>query len=107
MIYFQKSKYNWTPPFSASLPVVVFFFLANIFLVIAPLVPPSAGDEPYTSLPYYLHVVVGFGIIGAGIIYWVVWANILPYFGKYRLGRTEVVGEDGLSRKVFVKERID
>ncbi|CDZ97857.1 high affinity methionine permease [Phaffia rhodozyma] len=107
MIYFQKDKHQWNSPFSCTLPVVIFFFLANLFLVIAPLVPPAAGNEPYKYLPYWLHVVVGFGIIGAGIVYWIVWANILPRIGGYRLGRIEVLGEDGLTRKVFVKERLD
>ncbi|KAK4697321.1 hypothetical protein P7C70_g8229, partial [Phenoliferia sp. Uapishka_3] len=99
----------------------IFFFLANVFLVIAPMIPPSAGNAPYTSLPYWLHVVVGFGLLVAGVAYYIVWALILPKFGnvspspyisfvlrapthqtgKYKLTRELVVGPDGISRNVF------
>lgn len=60
----------------------IFFTLANIFLVIVPLVPPAAGAHPNGGLPYYLHVVVGFGIIALGAVYWVIWARVLPQIGE-------------------------
>ncbi|KAM0753311.1 high-affinity methionine permease [Meredithblackwellia eburnea MCA 4105] len=100
-VYLRKSRYSWNPPVKATLPVAVFFLLANIFLVVAPLVPPAPGAEPYASLPYWLHVVVGFGILGAGIVYWVVWARILPKIGGYKLERELVVGADGIPRNTF------
>lgn len=103
VIYFKREQYGWTSPFSATLPVTLFFLLANIFLVIAPLVPPAAGNEPYESIPYWLHVVVGFGVLFAGMVYWAVWTLILPRFGNYRLERQREVGKDGLSRSVFRK----
>lgn len=54
-------------------------------------------------MPYYLHVVVGFGIVFAGFVGWLVWAVILPKLGGYELSRREEVGDDGLTRKVFYK----
>ena len=107
MIYFNKEKYNWYSPVTASLPVVLFFFLANLFLVAAPLVPPAAGNSVYADLPYYLHVVCGFGLIALGGVWWLVWAKILPRVGGYRLVRREVVGGDGLTRRVFTKEKLE
>ncbi|KZW03418.1 high-affinity methionine permease [Exidia glandulosa HHB12029] len=103
VLHIKKRHYGqaWTPPFSAPLPVVAFFFLASLFLVIAPLVPPEAGGEPYKSLPYWLHVVVGFGILAAGGVYWVIWTLILPRLGGYRLERHEEVSSDGITRNVF------
>ncbi|KAL0581130.1 tRNA ligase [Marasmius crinis-equi] len=100
-IYFNKEKYNWNPPVKATLPVVILFALANVFLVIVPLVPPSAGNEPYESLPYWLHVVVGFGVLAAGGLYWVIWAKLLPKLGNYHLVREQEVASDGLTRNVF------
>ncbi|KAL8286131.1 hypothetical protein RQP46_004619 [Phenoliferia psychrophenolica] len=101
VMYIRPAKYQWDSPVRATLPIVLFFFLANLFLVIAPLVPPSAGNAPYTSLPYWLHVVVGFGLLAAGVAYYIVWALILPKLGKYKLERELVVGADGISRNVF------
>jgi len=94
---------GWSSPFRATLPVTLFFFLANVFLVIVPIIPPSPGNEPYADLPYYLHVVVGFGLVGLGGVYWLIWAVLLPKFGGYTLSRREELGPDGLTRKVFFK----
>ncbi|KAI9727000.1 MAG: hypothetical protein M1834_008582 [Cirrosporium novae-zelandiae] len=81
----DSAYYHWAPPFRATFPVVFFFLLSNIYLVVAPFVPPDAGQNIYESLPYYLHCVVGIGIILAGAVYWVFWAKLLPWIGKYRL----------------------
>jgi hypothetical protein len=86
----------------ASLPVAVFFLLSNIYLVVAPFVPPSDGNSIYETLPYWLHCVVGFAVIFAGGLYWLVWAVILPKIGGYRLERETLVDEiDGWERHMF------
>ncbi|KAF9265694.1 high-affinity methionine permease [Marasmius fiardii PR-910] len=101
-VYSHRSEYNWNPPVKASWPVVVFFLLSNLFLVAAPLVPPS-GSGPYESLPYWLHVVVGFGMLALGALYWVIWAMVLPKIGRYKLVRQREVANDGLTRNVIRK----
>lgn len=101
-LYLNRSKWNWNPPISASLPVAIFFLLSNIYLVVAPFVPPTDGNSVYETLPYYLHCIVGIAIILAGGVYWLVWAVILPKIGNYRLEREEIVDEiDGWERHVF------
>ena len=101
-LYLHKTAYNWQPPIKATLPVTIFFLLSNIYLVIAPFVPPSDGNSVYETLPYYLHCVVGFGIIFAGGVYWLLWAVILPKIGNYRLEREVVVDDiDGWERHIF------
>ncbi|TFL03428.1 high affinity methionine permease [Pterulicium gracile] len=97
--------WNWAPPFRATIPVVLFFFLSNVFLVIAPLVPPPPGSSVYKSLPYWLHVVISVGVFALGGVYWVVWAKVLPSVGKYRLERAWVKQSDGVSRAVFTKTK--
>ncbi|ORY88632.1 high-affinity methionine permease [Leucosporidium creatinivorum] len=100
----RKEQYGWSSPIKATLPVSIFYFFANLFLIAAPLVPPSSpANAPYTSLPYYLHCVVGFGIIALGFLYYLIWIQILPRFGGYQMSRREEVGSDGLTRKVFYK----
>ncbi|RMZ91792.1 hypothetical protein DV736_g986, partial [Chaetothyriales sp. CBS 134916] len=102
-LYFHREQYNWHPPFSASLPVVVFFFLSNVYLAVAPFVPPETADQNvYKTLPYYLHCVIGWGILAAGGVYWLIWARLLPKLGGYKLEKKTVVGGDGWSRNVFV-----
>ncbi|KAE9964973.1 hypothetical protein BLS_007935 [Venturia inaequalis] len=98
-----SSPEPWSPPFRATWPVTLFFLLSNIYLVVAPFVPPTADQNVYKSLPYYLHCVVGLGIFGVGAIYWLVWSKVLPYFGGYRLVREVFVGSDGWSGHVFRK----
>ena len=78
--------------------------LSNIYLVVAPFVPPSAGQNIYENLPYWIHCVVGFGIIIAGGVYWLVWAVILPKIGKYELIReTQYDSIDGWERNVLIR----
>ncbi|KAG7117963.1 High-affinity methionine permease like protein [Verticillium longisporum] len=107
-LYLNRSAWNWNPPFSASLPVVIFFLLSNIYLVVAPFVPPPTPDQnQYKNLPYWIHCVTGFAVLFAGGIYWAVWAKILPRIGKYELVRETVVDDiDGWERNVFFKRPI-
>lgn len=80
--------------------------LSNIYLVIAPFVPPNQDGSVYEELPYWIHCVVGFGIIAAGGVYWLIWAIVLPKIGGYRLEREVVVDDiDGWERNLFVKRR--
>ncbi|KOS22973.1 High-affinity methionine permease [Escovopsis weberi] len=101
-LYRNRETWNWHPPISATLPVVIFFMLSNIYLVVAPFVPPTDGQSVYNSLPYYIHCVVGFGVLFAGAVYWFVWAKVLPRIGGYELVEETVVDEiDGWERSVF------
>ncbi|KAK6438124.1 methionine permease [Oleoguttula sp. CCFEE 5521] len=103
-LYTHRTAFNWNPPFRATLPVVVFFFLSNVYLVVAPFIPPDNGQSIYETLPYWLHCVVGWGIIAGGGLYWLIWAKIAPRIGKYELVREATVDEvDGWERHYFVR----
>jgi hypothetical protein len=102
-LYLHREKYNWNPPVRATLPVAVFFLLSNIYLAVAPFVPPTGDQNIYESLPYYLHCVVGIGILVAGVVYWLFWAQIIPRLGGYTLDSEVIVGDDGWTRKRIVK----
>ena len=106
-IYLNKAKYNWAPPISATFPVVVVFALANAYLIVAPFVPPTDGNNVYETLPYWLHCVVGAGFLLLGAVYWLFWAVLLPKWGNYKLVRESVVQEDGWSRHVFLRRNAD
>ncbi|PHH79783.1 hypothetical protein CDD80_3776 [Ophiocordyceps camponoti-rufipedis] len=105
-LYRNRHSWQWNPPLKASLPIVIFFLLSNIYLVVAPFVPPeNDGQVIYQNLPYWIHCVVGFGVILAGGLYWLVWAVLLPKLGRYELVRETVVDKlDGWERTVFIKQ---
>jgi hypothetical protein len=102
----HRNPQHWNPPVRATLPIAAFFLLSNIYLVVAPFVPPSAGQNVYEHLPYYLHCVVGIGILLAGAVYWAFWAVLLPKIGGYELVRENRIGSDGWSSNVFSRRAI-
>lgn len=105
-LYLNRAAYDWHPPIKATLPVVVFFLLSNIYLVVAPFVPPDTPDQNiYEQLPYWLHCVVGIGIILSGGVYWLVWAVLLPKLGGYTLRKETFIDDEGWSRSKFNKEK--
>lgn len=106
-IYFNRAKFNWAPPISATLPVVIIFALSNLYLIVAPFVPPSDGNNVYETLPYWLHCVVGAGFLVAGGFYWLIWAVLLPKIGGYKLIRETVIQDDGWSKNVFMRKYPD
>ncbi|KAI6778273.1 High-affinity methionine permease-like protein [Emericellopsis cladophorae] len=102
-LYLHRSTNGWNPPVKATLPVVVFFLLSNLFLVCAPYAPPEDGQSIYKSMPYWTHNVVTWGVFGLGGVYWVVWSKVLPRLGGYKLVReTQIDPIDGWERQVFV-----
>ncbi|KAI0711347.1 APC amino acid permease [Earliella scabrosa] len=97
------ASYDWQPPYRTWTPIVLFFFLSNVFLVAVPLMPPARGYKVYDDLPYWLHVLVAWLISGGGIVYWYVWCVWLPRRGGYVLQRQWVRDEDGSVRRVIRK----
>ena len=50
----QKFGAPWAPPFRAFVAAIAFYFACNVFLLVAPLLPPERGFRPYQSLPYWV-----------------------------------------------------
>ncbi|ODH51486.1 hypothetical protein GX48_02354 [Paracoccidioides brasiliensis] len=102
-IYMFPSRYpDWAPTIRAGRPISFFFLVSNIFLVVAPyLPPPDKKHNVYTHLPYYIHCVVGLGIFAVGTIYWIFWAVLFPWVGRYRLLEETVIAPDGWSRQII------
>jgi amino acid transporter len=104
-LYIHRQAWNWNPAFKATMPVVVFFLLSNIYLVVAPFAPPDADNSVYESLPYWIHCVVGIAIILMGGVYYLIWAVLLPKLGGYQLVRETVYDEiDGWDRSAVVRK---
>ncbi|EME88719.1 uncharacterized protein MYCFIDRAFT_185287 [Pseudocercospora fijiensis CIRAD86] len=73
-------------PFRCWWPIAALFLCAQVFLILAPFLPPQDGKGD-TSLPYWLYPVVGIMILVSGAIYWAVRYRLLPAISKYNLGR--------------------
>ncbi|PSR78574.1 hypothetical protein PHLCEN_2v7321 [Hermanssonia centrifuga] len=101
------SQYAWNPPFKAYRAVITFFFVSNIFLVFAPLVPPAPGFRPYQTLPYWLHVFTAVSISFAGMVYWYIRCRWLPARGGYQVVPHRVLQKDGESRTIMKKVLLD
>lgn len=97
----RRAKLEWNPPIRATIPVTAFFALSSLYLIVAPYIPPDAGQSVYNDLPYWIHCVVTWAVFAIGLIYWVVWARLMPYFGNYRIEAKEVLGQDGFWRNKF------
>ncbi|OAA33492.1 Amino acid/polyamine transporter I [Moelleriella libera RCEF 2490] len=107
-LYRHREARAWYPPIRATLPVAVFFLLSNIYLVVAPFVPPESGQSVYESLPYWIHCVVGFGVLLVGALYWLIWAVLLPRIGRYELVKETVVDDiDGWESTHFYKRPLE
>ncbi|OBZ78204.1 High-affinity methionine permease [Grifola frondosa] len=99
-------QYDWHPPFRAYTLVVLLFFLSNVFLVFAPLVPPSAGFKVYERLPYWLHVLVASAISFVGVVYWYLRFVWLPRRRGHYIVRDIVRQEDGVTRRVIREVKV-
>jgi len=99
---YRKSE-GWTSPFSAWLPVIVVFLLANLFLAIAPFIPPPSGAGNDAGYPYYIFPVVGIVVLLLGGVYWAIWAKVVPKLRGYHLDEQTVVEDDGTESVRYVK----
>ncbi|KAG5643089.1 hypothetical protein DXG03_001585 [Asterophora parasitica] len=75
------------------------FGLANTFLLLVPLLKPPHA-QPYEHLPYWAHVAGGWAAFGVGVLYWFIWAVVLPFIGNYGWVKIEETGSDGLLRRI-------
>lgn len=107
LLYVKWTSYrgqrSWSPPIRIWWPVILFFSLSSLYLIVAPYIPPSAGQSVYNQLPYWIHPVVTWGIFGIGGVYWLVWSILLPRYGHYTLVVREILGSDGFWRNKFIK----
>ncbi|KAF8590532.1 high affinity methionine permease [Ramaria rubella] len=100
-LYLSPSgRANWDPPYRAGIPVITLFLLSNLFLAIAPLIPPAPGFSLYEHLPYWSHVAATGTILAVGVAYWYVWTKVMPPFRGNRLNRGVITQANGVSKSV-------
>lgn len=105
----KRGKVQWNAPLKATIPVIIFFGLSSLYLIIAPYIPPAESQKHavYNDLPYYVHCVTTWGIFFIGFVYWILWTRVLPRVFGYKLHVEEVVGEDGFWRKQFTRIKLE
>lgn len=84
--------------------VVVFYLLSKIYLLVMPWVPPAGGINASSFHFFYgASSLTGLGIIGLSGLYYVVWAIILPKWGKYEVRQRVAINEDGSAAHEIIK----
>jgi amino acid transporter len=100
-LHYRKSE-RWTSPWHTYLPIIVLYFLANVFLALVPFIPPD-GDWNAEGYPYYVFPVVGVGVLLLGAFYWLCWTKIWPRIGGYKVVAERHVADDGAEVVRYVK----
>ena len=93
-LQYRKSE-NWTSPFHSPLPLTLIAIFASLILVIVPFIPPKGGNGAFKNIPYYVFPVVGWAILFVGVIFWYVYAKVLPNIGGYKISVEREILEDG------------
>lgn len=100
LLYLRWSSPDIPRPFKVWWPVAFFFAAGQAFQLVAPFMrPPGAKGD--TSLPYWLHAIVGVVVLLLGVVYWAVWQKISPWLGRYRLVPTHEGLKDGTTVVVY------
>ena len=81
-------------PFRVWLSIAVFGLIGQTFLLIAPFLRPPGGKGD-TSQPYWSYPFVGISVMLAGCLYYVVFVQILPKAGRYKMDFDKITLPDG------------
>ncbi|KAI4599875.1 hypothetical protein KJ359_001611 [Pestalotiopsis sp. 9143b] len=92
---------NWSSPLKVPLAVLVIYAAHHCLVAAMPLA--SSLSHNGSAMPPWLAPVIGLGILGTGVLYWVVWAKVLPRVRGYRVEARRTVGEDGSEMVEFRK----
>lgn len=73
-LQFNSEKEDWPRlPYRSPLFFTLLYLLANLFLVITPLIPPAKGSMISNSMPYYSVPLATFIVFSVGTLYWLYW----------------------------------
>ncbi|OJK00420.1 hypothetical protein ASPACDRAFT_28020 [Aspergillus aculeatus ATCC 16872] len=100
----SRTGEGWSSSYTAPWPVIGFYLAANIFLLVMPFVPPNSSTS---SIPYWLSPVVALGILGLGVVYYLLRFVVLPWLFGYSLHPVTKDLTDGsqVTRFLMLKKR--
>ncbi|KAK9472929.1 amino acid permease-domain-containing protein [Dipodascopsis tothii] len=100
LLYLQFNKREqWSSPFHSPYLITGLYVAANLFLMYMPLVKiPGQDGHPGFAIAGF-----GMGFLFMGVLYWLVWSKILPFFGGYRIEDENVCHEDGTESICYIK----
>ncbi|EIW78152.1 high affinity methionine permease [Coniophora puteana RWD-64-598 SS2] len=105
LFYLRWKKPDVHRPFKVWTPLAVFYFIAAVFLIIAPFIRPPNGVGDTPPLPYYLYALVGIAVLLVGVIYWAAWRLVWPRVFGYVLEPRKERLEDGTVVTVLTAKR--
>lgn len=76
--------------------VVLFYLAAQLFMLVMPWVPPSAGINASSfGFLYAASSITAVGLVALCFVYYAVWVWVLPRLGKYKLRSIVIHLDDG------------
>ncbi|KAK9469240.1 amino acid permease-domain-containing protein [Lipomyces arxii] len=100
LVYLQFNRSEqWSSPFHSLLPVTLAYLFSNFFLMYMPLVK-TPGQEGH---PGFLMASIGMGCLFMGVIYWLLWSIVFPWFGGYKIVDERVIEDDGNESVRYMK----
>jgi hypothetical protein len=82
------SESNFKPWGGPTMAIIYLCF--NIFLIVAPFIPPTSTQILLESIQYYIFPTVGMGLLFAGGIYWLGFRFAWPKLYKRELRQTRI-----------------
>lgn len=102
-IFINRRRYpDREAPIKAPSIGVIFIILLSIFLLIAPLLPKEKPE--FEGFPNYAYTDVI--ILSSCALYWLFMFILLPRIGKYKLIQSQMILSDGLTIKVWSKQKL-
>ncbi|KIH91337.1 methionine permease [Sporothrix brasiliensis 5110] len=101
LLYLRYTRPDLKRPFRVWIPAVVLKIVLNLSLIAAPFFPPKT--PPTSGLFYATYAIVGVSILASAVLFWWVWAVVLPAWGRYTIEEEADELDDGTAITRLVK----
>ncbi|CAK7209727.1 hypothetical protein SCUCBS95973_000538 [Sporothrix curviconia] len=101
LLYLRYTRPDLERPFKVWIPAVVIKIALGLSLIAAPFFPPKT--PPASGLFYATYAIVGVSILASAVIFWYVWAVLLPSWRGYHLEEEADELDDGTIITTIVK----
>ncbi|KAL1891689.1 hypothetical protein Sste5346_007438 [Sporothrix stenoceras] len=102
LLYLRYTRPDLKRPFRVWIPAVLLKIALSLSLITAPFFPPRTPPPP-GSLFYATYAIVGVSILVSAVLFWWVWAVVLPAWGGYTIEEEADELDDGTAITRLVK----
>ncbi|ORY09610.1 amino acid permease-domain-containing protein [Clohesyomyces aquaticus] len=105
LLYLRYKRPDLKRPFKAWIGAVLLRIVLSIALLAAPFFPSKRKERGEGGIWYATYAVVGISIIAFGVLYWVVWIRLLPWWKGCKVEEKGDILEDGTTVTRLTYER--